>query len=412
MTQILDNTTKESLSPGQILQQRLAKYNNIDSEAVQAFGNFIDTADKYELCRLNPRRVAAKAAISLQQAIEIAALSVREGIFDLLWQYRCLACGMEMRSFHNLEDAPAHALSCQACQKIQDNDFDHHIQVSFSLNPAVRVLDVPSMEIFTEVGTSPTSMDEFMRLITPAQLDLLNTLDKMSVEHSPLTGLELVHNQLFRDFFKNQVLPVNVSLKVTRVALIFTDLRGSTALYAAKGDPAAYELVRRHFDLLTQETMRYGGVVIKTIGDAVMASFLNDLDAAKAAAAYHKIIEDFNHENNFSPDDALILKVGLHSGSCLSVNLNNVLDYFGTTVNMAARIGALSKGDDVIISATTLAMPEVRATFEANNFTVGQSMRVKLRGLTEETEVYSLTRNENAATNQAKKGWFGRLRQG
>lgn len=411
MTQTLDDTTVENAPLSQLLQQRLAKYTFVDSQTVEAFGKFIDNADKYELWRLNPRRVAAKTHIELHQAVEISALAVREGIFDLLWQYRCLACGMEMRTFHDLLDAPAHALSCQACQSLQDNDFDQHIQVSFSLNPAVRSLGIPDLEVRTEFGGGPATLEEFIELATPEQMAFLGALDKMTAEYKPLTGLELVHNQLFRDFFKNQVLPVNVSLKVTRVALIFTDLRGSTALYAAKGDPAAYELVRQHFDLLTQETIRFGGVVIKTIGDAVMASFLSDEDAAKAAVAYHKIIENFNRENNLKPDDALILKVGMHSGSCLSVTLNNTLDYFGTTVNMSARIGALSKGNDVIISASALEMPNVRKTFEGNGFEIGQSMMVKLRGLSEETEVYSLTRDGKAEKSQTKKGWFGRLLQ-
>jgi class 3 adenylate cyclase len=166
-------------------------------------------------------------------------------------------------------------------------------------------------------------------------------------------------------------------------------------MYAAKGDPAAYELVRQHFDLLTEETLRHKGVVIKTIGDAVMASFLTDLDAAEAAIGYQKIIAQFNQNQELSEDNALILKVGVHSGPCLSVNLNSVMDYFGTTVNMAARIGALSKGNDIVTSAAILSNPAVRTTFEEGGFITGESMRVQLRGIPEETEVYRLSKTAN-----------------
>jgi class 3 adenylate cyclase len=302
---------------------------------------------------------------------------------------------MEMRSYRNLSIADIHNMNCQACQTFQEADLDHHIQVGFTLNHSIQNLKTPDLDVKTAVGRVPATLEEFLQAITPEQNAFLNAIETMNAEHKPLTGMELVHNQLFRDFFKDQVLPVNISLKVTRVALIFTDLRGSTAMYAAKGDPAAYELVRQHFDLLTEETLRHKGVVIKTIGDAVMASFLTDLDAAEAAIGYQKIIAQFNADQELNDDNALILKVGVHSGPCLSVNLNSVMDYFGTTVNMAARIGALSKGNDIVTSAAILSNPAVRTTFEEGGFITGESMRVQLRGIPEETEVYRLSKAAN-----------------
>lgn len=376
--------------PGQLLMQRLARYN-FDQEELSAFAAYMDSAEETELYLLNPRRIAARAELDLHRTLEIAALGVREGILDLLWQIGCVGCSGPLCSFNNLRDVPGQELICPACYTHTTADADHSLRVFFSLHPSIRRIEMPSLEfaVFND-NHNVLGKEEFLKKLSQEQVSLIASLKQTMDEHPPVTGLDLLHIQLFRDFFKDQVLPVDVSLKVTRVSLVFTDLRGSTAMYAAKGDPQAYNMVRRHFDLLAQETVRYGGVIIKTIGDAVMASFRREVDATRAAIAFHRAIADFNERENLSPADALILKVGIHCGPCLSVNLNDTLDYFGTTVNTAARIAALSKGSDIMMSRTMLDSNEVKAAIISNGFAPGASMRVALRGLPEEVEVSQL----------------------
>jgi class 3 adenylate cyclase len=377
-------------TPGQLLIQKLAKYK-FDPEEMQAFAAYIDNASEVELYHINPRRVAAKAEIDLRRALEIAALGVREGILNLIWSVNCAGCNGEMCTFDNLSQTPPEKeMTCPACQMHNTIAADHQLQVTFTIHPSLRKINLPSLAVPGVRDNPPPSPEEFMKLITPEQVQLQDNLLQLAREHPPITGLDLMHVQLFRDFFKDQLLPVHVSLNVTRVALIFTDLRGSTAMYAAKGDPQAYSMVREHFELLAEETARYGGVIIKTIGDAVMASFLRDLDAARAAVAFQHAIADFNRQNNLDGAEALILKVGLHSGPCLSVNLNEVLDYFGTTVNTAARIGSLSKGGDIIVARAMLEEDAVREAFVVGGFVPRESMRVMLRGLPQEVEVTQL----------------------
>jgi class 3 adenylate cyclase len=395
-------------TPGQLLVQKLAKYN-FDADEVRAFAAYIDNASEVELYRINPRRVAAKAEIDLRRALEIAALGVREGILDLIWSVNCAGCNGEICSFDNLSETPPEKeLTCPACQMHNTIAADHQLRVTFTLHPSLRKLNLPSLQPAGLTDSALANPEEFLKLFTPEQTRLQESLMQLSLEHPPVTGLDLMHIQLFRDFFKDQLLPVHISLNVTRVALIFTDLRGSTAMYAAKGDPQAYSLVRQHFELLAQETTRYGGVIIKTIGDAVMASFLRDLDAARAAVAFQHAIATFNRQNSLDSEDALILKVGMHSGPCLSVNLNEVLDYFGTTVNTAARIGSLSKGGDIIVSRALLEEDAVREAFAAGGFVPRESMRVMLRGLPQEVEVTQLIPasqlNEGATPNLLSGG--------
>jgi class 3 adenylate cyclase len=90
--------------------------------------------------------------------------------------------------------------------------------------------------------------------------------------------------------------------------------------------------------------------VVKTIGDAVMASFGDPANAVKAALAMQARIADHD----------LVLKLGVHVGPSVVVNMNDRLDYFGSTVNMAARLQGQSQGGDIVLSRAVADDPAVR----------------------------------------------------
>ena len=126
-------------------------------------------------------------------------------------------------------------------------------------------------------------------------------------------------------------------LAIRDIAILFTDIRGSTALYQRIGDLNAYELVQQHFDWLREATVRHGGAVVKTIGDAVMAAYP---DAAHAVAAALDMRAAAERYNQGQPDRLVALKIGIHHGTAIAVTMNDELDYFGQTVNIAARVQA------------------------------------------------------------------------
>ena len=144
---------------------------------------------------------------------------------------------------------------------------------------------------------------------------------------------------------------------VARVTLLFTDLRRSTDLYGRIGDAAAYHLVRQHFALLGAIVRRHNGALVKTIGDAIMAAFTVPVDALGAALEIQRGLRAFNATG----DSPVAIKVGLHEGPCIAVTLNGRLDYFGTTVNMAARLEGQSDGDDIVLSEAVAEDPAVTA---------------------------------------------------
>ena len=98
-----------------------------------------------------------------------------------------------------------------------------------------------------------------------------------------LTAKRLLSNQTFRDIYRTDTLDVDQRLKITSLTFLFTDLKGSTELYERVGDLVAFDLVREHFRVLHEIVAAEGGAVVKTIGDAVMATFPTP-DRALAAA--------------------------------------------------------------------------------------------------------------------------------
>ena len=167
-----------------------------------------------------------------------------------------------------------------------------------------------------------------------------------------LTAKRLLSNQTFRDIHQTDTLDVNQRLKITSLTFLFTDLRGSTALYERVGDLAAFDLVRKHFGALEKIVAAEAGAVVKTIGDAVMATFPTPDRALAAAMRMHEAMQQLNEERG---GDDLLLKIGIHEGPCIAVSLNQRQDYFGQTVNIASRVQNLATTTEIFATGSVLA---------------------------------------------------------
>lgn len=162
-----------------------------------------------------------------------------------------------------------------------------------------------------------------------------------------LSGLRLLNDPDFRRCLGTDVVRPGTGIPVNDNTLLFTDLRGSTAMYDKLGDNAAFELVSEHFEIMAKTITRNGGVVVKTMGDAIMASFSSPLPAVRAALA---IIEDNERVGSPQGGPQLLPKVGVHRGSCIVVNQNDMVDYFGQTVNIAARVQGQARGNELCLT--------------------------------------------------------------
>ncbi len=168
-------------------------------------------------------------------------------------------------------------------------------------------------------------------------------LESLAWRSESATAAEVTALGEFKRHFGSEVLSPGVEVTVRRITILFTDLKGSTAMYADRGDAPSYAAVREHFAILTEIIEREGGGVIKTLGDSVMAAFLEPAGALRAALAIQRA--DLR---------GLVVKCGLHVGPALAIEANGGLDYFGQTVNLAARIQAESVGGDIVITESLL----------------------------------------------------------
>jgi class 3 adenylate cyclase len=202
-----------------------------------------------------------------------------------------------------------------------------------------------------------------------------------------LRGSAVLANQTFRQLFRGEVIQADGGIGVRDVTILFTDLKSSTQLYERVGDLRAFELVRRHFDGVAGAIAANGGAVVKTIGDAVMAVFNHPRDAVAAALAMQDAIDAFNRDLG---ERDIILKIGVHRGPSIAVTLNENLDYFGQTVNIAARVQGLAEADEICVTDDVYSYPGVPALLERASITPQDA---QLRGIQKEVRVYRAVRS-------------------
>jgi class 3 adenylate cyclase len=201
-----------------------------------------------------------------------------------------------------------------------------------------------------------------------------------------LTARTLLTNQTFRNLFRTDMLDVDQRLKITSLTFVFTDLRASTELYERVGDLTAYDMVQDHFGVLNEVVAKESGAVVKTIGDAVMASFPTPASGMSAVLAMRDAMKQLNQRR---ATDDLILKIGIHEGPCLAVQLNDRLDYFGQTVNIASRVQGLATASSIY--ATEPIVRDAKAAEVLSRAGVTPlAQRHSLKGISESLTVYEI----------------------
>ena len=201
-----------------------------------------------------------------------------------------------------------------------------------------------------------------------------------------LTAKRLVTNQTFHDIYRTNALDIDQRLKVTSLTFLFTDLKGSTDLYDRVGDLTAYDLVNSHFRMMHETIAAEAGAVVKTIGDAVMATFPTP-DRGLAAAL--KVRNVMRAAESSGGRDDLVLKMGMHEGPCLAVSVNDRLDYFGQTVNIAARVQRLATSRSIFATEAVVTDPRAAAVLAAASLSP-QAQSHSLRGVGQAVTVYEI----------------------
>jgi class 3 adenylate cyclase len=223
--------------------------------------------------------------------------------------------------------------------------------------------------------------------VLPSVFVAANALHHLIGKRKPfLTAKRMLTNQTFRDVFKADNLNIDQRLKITSLTFLFTDLKGSTALYERVGDLTAFDLVRAHFHALLEIISSEKGAVVKTIGDAVMATFIRPEHAIVAGLRMRAAMDALNAERG---TDDLVVKIGIHEGPCLAVMLNDRQDYFGQTVNIAARVQGLATSQAIHITGPVIDAPAVAAILDRESIIPIQK-QAALRGIADKIVVYEI----------------------
>jgi class 3 adenylate cyclase len=387
-----------------------------DSELVRRLGETIERGDELELARLRPYRLADAWGAERRAVLELFLRATRVGLLDLQWDLLCPLCRGPQESAPRLAEVNPD-VHCETCGIDFKADFERSVELTFRPNQSIREIDVaqycvggprvtphivlqqrlgPREERTVQVPLEPGAYRLRVQGRSgttalaveggPTEVRLSNDLDEPGVAvlertawaDDAATAAEVTALQVFRDLFVNEVVRPGEPVSVGSLAVLFTDLLGSTRYYREVGDPTAYASVRDHLQVLHDAVAAEHGALVKTMGDAIMAVF-------RSPAAGIRAVLRARDELGGRP---LVLKAGLHYGPCIAVNQNDRLDYFGSTVNAAARLVALSEGD-LVLSGAVRDDPEVR---ELLDDAAVEPLDAELRGFDERFELWRLRR--------------------
>jgi adenylate cyclase len=415
-------TSKKAPELSSIAQTRLVtqraklQADGVDPQAVENLVEFIKQADDSSIARMRPYALADEWKMSRRAVLEMCLRATRIGFLDLQWDLVCPLCRGAKESGGSLREISSQ-VHCDTCQIDFTVNFERYVEVTFHPNVTVRPVNLKeycigspqrtphvvvqqllpahssrTLKLALEEGRyrlrtlerageqmvlvesqgrqtavvtlSKNGWDGEELLLSPETLlqlenatdaEQLLILERLSWNDQAATAAEVTALQVFRDLFSTEALRPGEQISVGTLTVLFTDLRNSTRLYREIGDATAFGRVLNHFDVLKEMIVEEEGALVKTIGDAVMAVFLHPASALRAMLKAQQFFA--------SPKDGgmpLILKAGIHAGPCIAVTLNDRLDYFGSTVNMAARLECLSSGNDVVVSRAVYDDPEVR----------------------------------------------------
>jgi class 3 adenylate cyclase len=369
-----------------------------------------------QLVRIRPYALADEWGADRYQVLRLFFHATRAGLFDLRWELMCPACRVPKGEAASLGELPS-CFHCETCRIDYEVDFDERVELRFTLRPTIREAEdavycvgspmrsphivvqqylapgearavaVPSEgplalravggadgvplvssgvfawsgEVWLGTGQAPPADGEdlALRIENRGPRPLLAVVERRAPDSRAATAAEVTLLQEFRDLFGAEVLAPGQEVGVATVAVLFTDLQGSTALYEGRGDAPAYGNVRRHFDYLRDRIVAGEGAVIKTIGDAIMAAFPTPENALRAALAIQEGFAAWCRAEGIVPP--MVLRIGLHSGPAVAINANQRLDYFGRTVNLAARIQRQAHGGEIALVAALWDEPAIRA---------------------------------------------------
>lgn len=445
---LLDDGSKPALSGGHTpvdhaelerRAERLRSYELPGAASERLIAWLRERPDE-DVAQMQPFARARGWGLDRREVLRTFLHATRAGLVDLNWQINCPVCRVSAAVEDSLEKL-GRQVHCEACNIRYDVDFGRSVEAVFRCNAAVRpvtpgvfcaaspalrphviaqlrvepgavrdaVLPLADGHLLLrtlgaqrpavlEAAVAPASLSVVLRpgevecTATGASSDgttalrVTSALDEpayVSVERGAwscdaVLGSVIATLPEFVELFATEAPAAGLELSVGRLVLLFSDLTGSTALYERVGDARAFAIVQAHFRSMERCATAHDGTVVKTMGDAVMVSFSRIEDAVAAGIA---MVAATNDEHG---GEGISVKIGIHEGPCLAVRANDRLDFFGTTVNVAARLQAQAGPSELVLARETAAHPasaQLLRSFGMRRF------RASLKGIAAEQEL-------------------------
>ncbi|MBA3871264.1 MAG: hypothetical protein H0X30_19135 [Anaerolineae bacterium] len=406
----------------------------------------IEKGDDLALAKMQPYALADNWGLERRDVLEHHLMATRSGLLEMEWDVLCPSCRGTPMIGKSLGDISSE-VHCETCNMDFKVNFERSVELSFHPNPSIResqkaefciagpqttphVVVQQLLPIGAERTVTPELQNgryrlrtlglrggEYVRVASNGISDItlraskidgwpegevvisgsptlrfknstdeeqLFILERLAWSDHAVTAAEVTVLQMFRDLFASEALRPGQQISVGSLAIVFTDLRGSTRLYNSIGDAPAFGLVMDHFDVLKEAITAEGGAVIKTIGDAVMAVFSRPAPALRAMLrAQAQFTDALGHH-------PVKLKAGIHYGPCIAVTLNDRLDYFGSTINKASRLEGFSSGEDVVISKDVYDDPEVDGLLHSGAFNA-EVFETQIKGFDDQFALYRVS---------------------
>ena len=161
------------------------------------------------------------------------------------------------------------------------------------------------------------------------------------------------------------------------LTVMFTDLKGSTALAEPEGDIASRIMTKRHLDLVAEAIRENQGTLVKTIGDGTLSHFTDAQSALRAAVRLQRGVDEFNLTRKAAAP--LLVRVGMHTGGCI-LEKNDIV---GDIVDMASRFESSANAGEILISEDTY-----RALTDKSEIYCRFHKQVMLKGKSEPFNAY------------------------
>ena len=394
----------QSILNDRLLKLRQSSFSNAEIEWMRSM---ITSGDRGDLHRIRPLSLSGPFA-DPERKVSIFLNGVLAGLFTMNYEVICPHCKGSRDNPGTLAQVPVRA-ECHICEIEFSAGEKESIEIVFRLHPSIgetrpqffcaaepskkthvriqRMLQpgnqqfeanmspgryrfllqreqLPIAAEFAKGETQVPGLNGKCRVENPFQKPALLMVEEPEHSKEALRPSLLFGMQTFRDLFPHEQLAADLQIDLGQQTIAFVDIVGSTGFYEEQGDGAAFGAVKRHFEYLFGLVRKHGGAVVKTVGDGAMFCFpspVNALNAGLDAADAFGSKREGLH---------LSIRFTIHEGPCLAVNFNTGIDFFGRTVNLAAKLQDITGANQIGVTREFMDSESVQSLINERASTV------------------------------------------